>query len=125
MSRPPKIVLRLLGLRPARERALARRSHAEDERLLRAHVDQDDERFACAMETEPSGASVTFGTTETVPYTLAADDVLRSFGWLTAATGAGKSFLVCGLIDQIVGALLARENARAAVVLLDLKGETS
>ncbi len=125
MSKPKKMALRLLGLRARRERTLARQGRAEDERLLRAHVDRDEARFTEAMAGRPRGPTTTFGTTESVPYVLPASDILRSFGWLTAATGSGKSYFVGGIVDQIVAALIAKPSGRAAIILLDLKGETS
>jgi hypothetical protein len=116
--------MRLLGLSHHRERRLARMSRAEDERLLRAHVDDDDRRFEDAMRCRAPGPTLLLGATDTVPYVLPIRDVIGSFGWLTATTGGGKTYFTAGLVDQLLGAL-ARRNARAAVALLDMKGEMS
>lgn len=116
-----RILMALAGHRPGRTAALTdaslRRDREERERLL-----SEDDVFRAAMAERGKHAHVVLGDDRSdTPYIMPVTDITGSHGWVSAATGAGKSRFVGSIIAQLLEAVAA--GAAISVVVYDLKGE--
>lgn len=92
-----KTVLFLAGYSSHRAVTLARENRAAENRALRAALDEEARHFREVMARRSRRSTVCFGTTDSGErYLLEVEDLVGSFGWVTAGTGGGKSFLVLG-----------------------------
>lgn len=117
-------LLRLLGLTPRRERALARAA-ARGELLAQSRPEAERRaELARAMAAREGEPHVLLGTLDDgAPYRLPLADFEGLFSWVTGATGSGKTRLALAWLDQILRAMAT--GAPVSLLILDLKGELS
>lgn len=121
-----KTLLFLAGFSSHRSVRLARENRAAENRALRASLDEDARSFRETMAKRSRRPTVCFGTIEGGErYLVEVDDIVGSFGWLTAGTGGGKSFLALGAIVMPLVRLMTDGTSAPAVIVVDLKGETA
>lgn len=123
MAPLPRWLLRLAGHNVESELDLARASR-DGERRAQEEAANADERVFRRHTDRLGDGSVHVGTTDTgAPYAISLRDLTTLPSWATAATGAGKSRLVGGLLEDVVVAALRGEPV--SVVLIDGKGESA
>lgn len=123
MAPLPRWLLRLAGHGADRELELARSSR-DGERRAQEEGANADERFFRRHTAELGTDAIHVGTTDrNVPYSISLRDLTTLPSWATAATGAGKSRLVGGLLEDVVAAALRGEPV--SVILIDAKGESA
>lgn len=123
MAPLPSWLLRLAGHDVRRELDLARSSRSAERRAQDEAAAADENVFRRhAASVGEDGVHV--GTTETdVAYTISLRDLTSLPSWATAATGAGKSRFVGGLLEDVVVAALRGDPV--SIVLVDGKGESA
>lgn len=91
-------------------------------KLARREGDLYRREFVARLDCQPGKGSVLLArgagaSGETQWLGLPAPELLKSHAWIMGATGAGKSFLILGLLWQLL------RRGDVPIVLLDLKGE--
>lgn len=120
----PAWMLSIAGFHGRRARVLAEQSRAEDRRRRDADLTQDERRFQMSIDQISADAHVVIGTGKSgLPYQISLNDFTSLPSWITAATGAGKSRLIGGLMAQLVAHILRGEPV--SLVAIDGKGETA
>lgn len=118
----PRCLLRLFGLTPSRERSLARA--AVERELTERHRPEAERAIALrtSMGARQLGPHVTLGQLDDgSPYALPLEDFDGLFGWVSGATGSGKTRLALAWLDQLLRLMAGGEAI--SIVVLDLKGE--
>lgn len=111
----------LLGHSRVREVRLAR-AEIDRERLAPALRDAERSRALLdRMRLVARDPHVTVGrTAEGVPFRVRLADLDGAHFWATGATGAGKSFAIAAVLDQVIEAILRGE--RIAIVVIVMQG---
>lgn len=101
---------------------LARTQIERDRAELRRALGVDAERFTDEMRERGRGPVLFVGSAEhDTDYRLAAASLGGAHAWVSGATGSGKTRLVAGLVDQVVGRGLG--GASVATAVIDFKGD--
>jgi hypothetical protein len=124
MTLSPNWILHLVGHDAARERRLAEAGVAVAREQLDHEIGADERRFRGRMNTLERAPYIMLGTTSTgVPYRIATAELASLPGWITAATGAGKSRFVGAMLARVIAAILS--GAPLAAIFVDGKGESA
>jgi len=103
---------------------LARVWQERAEEIVNAPMRAELARFEECTRSEPDGSRILLARARSVkdePFWagLTPEELFAGHGWVTGATGSGKSFLLLGLIIQVL------RQSSTPLVVVDLKGELS
>lgn len=116
-----RLLLTLAGYRPAHAAAIATAAERAEAEAQQYQLSEDGP-FSAAMEARRKASHVVLGEDQGgSPYIIAVDDLTGAHGWVSAATGAGKSRIAGNLVDQMLSKVVT--GAPVAVIVFDCKGE--
>ena len=122
------VTKRLAGWSPSREMSYAAAARSGAHRSRYSVRTADEDAFVRVMDGRVDGAHAVLGTVgmnvgeQAYRLPLQTDDGAHL--WLTAGSGAGKTRLACGVIETVVGPIIADPGpCGRAVCIIDLKGD--
>ncbi len=122
---PPRFLRRLLsgGTEVVRERARA--IELVDREALAALTNADRDRFREVRDRVRRQDHVVLGETNDGPYLASVPDLLRAHALFSGSSGSGKTFMVTGLLWQLLTRVPRRDQDGIALIVFDMKGETT